>query len=81
MDPLAYDGHSFMTHSDRIWKASHKAYALLVILPTVLIGFVPAVHTAFLMLLGGLRRLAGQVLCVREAKRRHMIPGLISFLV
>ena len=81
MDPLAYDGHSFMTHSDRIWKASHKAYALLVILPTVLIGFVPALHTAFLMLLSGLRRLAGQVLCVREAKRRHMIPGLISFLV
>ena len=77
MDPLAHDNHSFWTHSDRIWKAAHKSYALLVILPTCLIGFVPAVHTAFLMLVSSLRRLAGQVICAHEAKRRGLIPGLV----
>ena len=79
MDPLAYEGHSFWTHSDRCWKACHKSYALLVILPTCLLGCVPAVHTAFLMLVSALRRLGGQALCAHEAKRRRLIPGLIPF--
>ena len=75
MDPLIYQGHSFWTHSDRIWKCSHKAYVLLVILPTCLYGFVPEVHTALLMLISGLRRLKGQVFCLEEARRRCFIPG------
>ena len=79
MDPLAYEQHSFWTHSDRAWKACHKSYALLVILPTCLLGCVPAVHTALLMLVSALRRLGGQVLCAHEAQRRFLTPGLISF--
>ena len=75
MDPLVYGGHSFWTHSDRMWKCSHKAYVLLVILPTCLYGFVPEVHTALLMLVSALRRLKGQVYCLEEARRRCFIPG------
>lgn len=75
MDPLSFEGHSFWTHSDRIWKCSHKAYVLLVILPTCLHGFVPEVHTALLVLVSALRRLKGQVFCVEEARRRCFIPG------
>ena len=77
MDPLAYDGHSFWTHSDRIWKCCHKAYVFLVILPTCLIGCVPAVNTAFLVLISALRRLEGQVFSAYEAKGRFLIPGLV----
>ena len=80
MDPLAYDGHSFWTHSDRIWKACHKSYALLVILPTCLLGCVPAVHQALLMLASSLRRLGGQVVSESEAKKRFLIPGLVLIL-
>ena len=76
MDPLAHHNHSFWTHSDRIWKACHKAYAVLVIIPTCLIGFVPAVHTSLLMLVSSLRRLDGQVICAYEAKRQRLVPGL-----
>ena len=78
MDPLCSDGHSFWTHSDRIWKAKHKAYVFLVILPTCLYGCaIPEVHTALLMLISGLRGLGGQVLCIQESRRRGFIPGLI----
>ena len=75
MDPLCYKGHSFWTHPDRAWKCKHKHYALLVILPTCLRGFVPEVHTALLMLTSALRHLGGQVICVEEARRRGTIPG------
>lgn len=75
MDPLCYKGHSFWTHSDRMSKCKHKAYALLVIIPTSLQGFVPEVHTALLMVTSALRRLGGQVVCVEEAKHRGIVPG------
>ena len=81
MDRLAYKGHSFWTHSDRIWKASHKAFTFLVILPTCLIGCVPAVHQALLTLVSGIRHLEGQVVCAHEAKARHLIPGVLALLV
>jgi len=77
MDPLSFKGHSFWTHSDRIWKCAHKTFALLVIIPTCLYGFVPEVHTALLMLISALRRLAGQVFCLDESRRRGFIPGVV----
>ena len=77
IDPLAFAGHSFWTHPDRVWKACHKHYAFLVIMPTCLRGFVPAVHTALLMFITGVRRLAGQVVCLHEARRRRFIPGIV----
>ena len=76
MDPLSYNGHSFWTNSDRISKCKHKSYALLVILPTCLKGFVPEVHTALLMVTSALRRLGGQVVCIEEAKQRGITPGM-----
>ena len=78
VDPLAYDGHSFWTHSDRVWKAVHKAYAFLVIIPTCLRGCVPALHTALLVLVTAVRRLAGEVICYHESRRRGLIPGRFS---
>ena len=81
MDMPCWGGHSFWTHSDRIWKCKHKAYVFLTLLPTCLYGcFVPEVHTALLMLISALRRLAGQVICLEEATRRHFIPGLIYII-
>ena len=75
MDPLSFKGHSFWTHSDRMSKCKHKRYALLVIIPTCLRGFVTEVHTALLMLTSTLRRLGGQVFCLEEAKQRGIVPG------
>ena len=75
MDPLSFKGHSFWTHSDRMSKCKHKRYALLVIIPTCLRGFVTEVHTALLMLTSALRRLSGQVFCLEEAKQRGIVPG------
>ena len=78
MDMACYGNHSFWTHSDRIWKASHKRYVLLTIIPTCLYGcHVPEVHTALLMLASALRHLGGQVICLEEARRLHFIPGLV----
>lgn len=75
MDPLAFKGHSFWTHPDRMWKCKHKGYALMVIIPTCLDGFVPEAHTALLATVSALRRLGGQVFCLEEARRRGFIPG------
>ena len=75
LDKLCRDGHSFWTHSDRMWKAAHKEYVLMVILPTCLHGFVPKVHTALLTIVEALRRLHGEVLSINEALRRGVEPG------
>ena len=58
-----------------MYKSIHKRYILLVLLPTVLHGFVPAVHSALLTLIYGLRRLDGQVLSVNEAENIGVEPG------
>ena len=49
-------------------KCKHKGYIFLVLLPTLLHGFVPAVHRAILTLVYGLRLLDGQVISVAEAE-------------
>ena len=48
---------------------------MLVLLPTVLSGFVPAVHRALLTLVYGLRLLDGQVVSFKEATRLGVEPG------
>jgi len=75
MDPLCFKGHSFWTHSDRMYKCKHKLFALLVIIPTCLHGFIPEVHTALLVITTSMRRLGGQVVCLEEAMRRGIVPG------
>ena len=77
MDPVAFEGHSFWTHSDRIWKCRHKAFVFCVILPTCLHQCVPAVHTAILIIASALRGLAGQVYCDHETTRRGFVPGVV----
>ena len=81
MDPLAFCGHSFWTHGDRIWKVCHKSHVFLMILPTCLLGCASAAHQTFLMLVSGLRHLEGQIVCAHEAKEHHLMSGVISLLV
>ena len=75
MDKLCRHGHSFFTHSDRMFKCRHKHYVFTVLLPTCLHGFVPAVHQALLTVVFALRRLAGQAISIAEAARRGVLPG------
>ena len=67
VDPLCKKGHSFWTHSDRMWKSKHKFFVLMILLPTCLRGYVPEVHTVILKIVWALRRLHGQVYCAAEA--------------
>ena len=75
VDKLYKGRHSFWTHTDRMKKSIHKYYILTVLLPTCLHGFVPAVHTAILMMVYALRRLDGQVLSKAEAVYQGVEPG------
>ena len=75
VDILAKGGHSFWTHSDRMWKSSNKWYVLMVLLPTCLRGFVPAVHNAILIIVDTLRRLDGQLYSASECHDRGVLPG------
>ena len=75
VDVLAKNNHSFWTHSDRMWKSSNKLYVLMVLLPTCLRGFVPAVHKALLHLVDSLRHLDGQVYSASESQDRGILPG------
>jgi len=68
-------GASFFVKSSRCWKARDKMTIFMVLLPTVLRGFVPAVHQALLQLVFALRRLEGQVVSSAEAKRLRVVPG------
>ena len=58
-----------------MWKAKHKSYILLVLLPTLLDGFVTAVHTAVLMIVNALRHLDGLVVSKSEAHHLGIEPG------
>ena len=75
-DPLAHHQHSFWTHPDRIWKAKHKLYVVLVLLPTCLhFCAVKAVLHALLVLVHALRLLQGHTISVAEAEWRGVEPG------
>ena len=69
------NNQTFWTHSDVMFKSVHKYYILMVLLPTLLHGFVPAVHTAILMIVYALRRLNGQVVSQAEAVHLGVEPG------
>jgi len=66
---------SFWKHSDTMWKCAHKRYVLMVLLPTCLHGFVPALHQAILMIVYCMRRLDGLVISVLEALALGVDPG------
>ena len=75
-DPLAHHRHSFWTHPDRVWKAKHKLYVVLVLLPTCLhFCQVPAVLHALLVLVHALRLLSGHTISIAEAQWRGVEPG------
>ena len=75
IDRLTRDRVSFWKKSDRMWKAKHKLFALLVILPTCLHGYVKAIHMAILLTVDALRRLFGMKLCAEECRRRGIEIG------
>ena len=56
-------------------KCKEKSYIFLVLLPTLLYGFVPAVHRAILTLVYGLRLLDGQVFSIFEATKLGITFG------
>lgn len=74
-DRLTRDGVSFWKKSDRMWKAKHKIFALLVILPTCLHGYVKPAHMAILMIVDALRRLFGMKFCADECRKRGIEIG------
>ena len=75
MDTLHYNGYSFFKKSDRMRKSKHKLFILLVLLPTVLRGYTPAVHKGLVTLVDALRQLQGQVVSERDSKRLGILPG------
>ena len=73
-DKLAWDGHSFWSKTDRLWKAKHKILCLFTILPTCLRGFVTATHLALLRIVDAIRQLDGQCMAIHEAKMLGVSP-------
>lgn len=69
MDILHKDGFSFWkkSYTKCAPKCKDKMYIFLVLLPTLLHGFVPAVHRAICTLVYGLRLLDGHVYSANEA--------------
>ena len=67
VDKLAWQGYSFWKKTDRIWKAKHKLFCLLCVLPTCLRGFVKQSHYALLHVVSSLQQLNGACLSLRRA--------------
>ena len=74
-DKLYKSSGSFWIHSDTMWKCRHKYRIVMTLLPTLLSGFVPAVHEAVLMIVYSLRRLLGQCISASEARQCGVLPG------
>ena len=66
---------SFWKKSCVMWKMSHKILILTVLLPTMLRGFVSRVHRAVCNLAEALRKLDGQVYCLKTAILLGIEPG------
>lgn len=75
MDPLCWGGYSFFKKSDRMYKSRHRSFILLVLLATMLRGYIPAVHMGLVILVSVLRQLQGQVACEKKAKEMGIRPG------
>ena len=65
----------FPQKSGRVWRTSEKLTALLVILPTVLRGFVPAVRKGLNKVILGLRILQGRCVNGTEAAKMRVHQG------
>ena len=73
-DKLVWKGHSFWKRTDRIWKAKHKLFCLLSLLPTCLRGFVRASHLALVHIVDALRQLNGACMSRHQAKDLGICP-------
>ena len=80
-DLLTRDGQSFWIKPDRMWKAKHKWFCLMAILPTCLNGYVRALHMSLIYIINALKSLMGQVYSAIEAMRRGEEPGTRSINV
>ena len=77
-DLLTRDGASFWKKPDRMWKAKHKWFCLMTILPTCLNGYVAALHMSLLYIISALKSLMGQLYSAIEALERGEEPGTRS---
>lgn len=75
VDKLCRYNQSFWSKPDRMWKSVHKSFALLIILPTCLHGFVKTVHLALLYIVDSLRQLTGEVLSTYELRALGVESG------
>ena len=73
-DKLAWKGNSFWKRTDRIWKAKHKLFCLLSVLPTCLRGFVKESHYALMHIVSALQQLRGACISVRRAVDLGICP-------
>ena len=62
-EPFTKDGRSFLNFSKASNKTSKKLLILLVVLPTVLRGYIQPLRRGLRLLVLGLRMLEGQVTC------------------
>ena len=74
-----YNGASFWTKPNRIWKAIRKVKLLYFILPTQLRDQVPAVRKALYTFVWAMRRMLGQVHSYKEAEEIKILPGSRTF--
>ena len=75
VEKLCYDGASFWTKPNRLWKAKRKITLLFFILPVQLRDQVPAVRNALNVFVWAMRQLLGQVHSWEHAVRLHILPG------
>ena len=75
VEKMAYNGKSFWTKPDRIWKITRKFHLLFFILPMQLRDKVPAIRYALSIFVWGMRRLLGQVHSFCTAKKMGILPG------
>ena len=75
IEKLYYNGASFWSKPDRMWKARRKIRLLYYILPTQLRDQLPAVRFALNTFVWAMRRLLGQVHSFDEAVRMKILPG------
>ena len=66
---------SFWRKSSVMWKMKHKTLILMVLLPTLLRGYVPDLHRAICKLAEALRHLDGQTFSKNAAVELGIEPG------
>ena len=78
-ESICRDGRSFLNFSKASNKTSKKLLILLVILPTVLRGYVQPLRRGMRLIILGLRMIDGQVHSYNASVRLGVVPGSRTF--